>query len=115
MSEEDYKDIGAIKNKWIETKDDYLDMSLNIIDKLQQENKQLKEKVDIYENPEDMTLMFMWCDEKAKDKIKHLTSVLKEIREIVDSYNLGKYDYSIPPNGISYLLEIINKGIEGDK
>lgn len=44
MSEEDYKDIGAIKNKWIETKDDYLDMALNIIDKLKQENKRLKKE-----------------------------------------------------------------------
>jgi len=32
----------------------------------------LQEKVDQYENPDDMTLMFMWCDEKAKDKIKQL-------------------------------------------
>ena len=39
---------------------------------LQKENKQLKEKLDKYENPEDMTLMMMWCDEKLKDKNKRL-------------------------------------------
>lgn len=32
----------------------------------------MKKQLDIYENPEDMTLMFMWCDEKAKDEIKRL-------------------------------------------
>lgn len=36
------------------------------------EYKRLKKQLDIYENPEDMTLMFMWCDEKAKDEIKRL-------------------------------------------
>ena len=44
----------------------------NKIEQLQQENQQLKEKINTYENPEDLTLMFMYCDEKAKDKIKQL-------------------------------------------
>ena len=51
--------------------------------KLQQENKQLKEKINTYENPEDLTLMFMYCDEKAKDKIKQLKEVIEEVREYV--------------------------------
>ena len=42
------------------------------IKELQQENKELKEKINTYENPDDLTLMFMYCDEKAKDKIKAL-------------------------------------------
>lgn len=46
MSEENYKSIGLIKNKWFETKDDYLDMSLNIIGDLQQENQQLKDRIN---------------------------------------------------------------------
>lgn len=53
----------------------------NKIDQLQQENKQLKEKINTYENPEDLTLMFMYCDEKAKDKIKQLKEVIEEVRE----------------------------------
>lgn len=40
----------------------------------------------------------------------NLLDVLEEIRELVESYNLGKYDYSIPPNGIYDLLQIIDKG-----
>lgn len=42
------------------------------IELLEQENKQLKEKLDEYENPEDMTLMYMWCTEKVKDENKQL-------------------------------------------
>ena len=41
-----------------------------LYDKLQQESSQLKDKINTYENPEDLTLMFMYCDEKAKGKIK---------------------------------------------
>lgn len=37
-----------------------------------EENRRLKDKINTYENPEDLTLMFMYCDEKAKDKIKGL-------------------------------------------
>ena len=118
---------------------------VEVIKKLQQENAQLKKRVDMYENPEDLTLMFMYCDEKAKDKIKHLESekddfiktiielqyeivdlksVLKEIREFCD-YLLNNDKVSI--NGKVYyktfdddivtkkLLEIINKGIGEDK
>lgn len=46
----------------------------------------LQEKVDQYENPDDMTLMFMWCDEKAKDKIKQL----KEERKTLYKYTPEK-------------------------
>lgn len=55
---------------------------LYYIKTLQRENKQLKEKLNTYESPDDMTLMFMWCGEKAKDKIKELTQVLLNIKNI---------------------------------
>lgn len=32
----------------------------------------LQEKVNQYENPDDLTLFYMWLDVKAKDKIKQL-------------------------------------------
>ena len=41
------------------------------------ENEQLKEQVKQYTDPEDLTLMYMYCDEKAKDKIKDLKEQLK--------------------------------------
>ena len=50
---------------------------------LEQENKELKERINTYENPEDLTLMFMYCEEKAKDKIKELHNKIdKAIRYI---------------------------------
>lgn len=44
---------------------------------LHKENQQLKAKIKTYEDPEDLTLMFMYCNEKAKDKIKELEEQLK--------------------------------------
>lgn len=46
MNEEDYKAVGAIKNQWIETKDEYLDMALNVIDNLKIKNKQLEDVIE---------------------------------------------------------------------
>ena len=60
---------------------------------IQQENQQLKEKINTYENPEDLTLMFMYCDEKAKDKIKQLKEVIEEVKTAVD-YMIGNVDIS---------------------
>lgn len=48
------------------------------IEQLQKENKQLKEKLNKYENPDDMTLMYMWCDEKVKDENKQLQDQLNQ-------------------------------------
>lgn len=68
-------------------------------------------------------------DEKAKDKFKMLChledfmiqywelqqqnqkykEVMNKLKEIIESYNLGKYDYSIPPGGITELLDILKE------
>lgn len=45
---------------------------------LEKENQKLKDRLNTYENPEDLTLMFMYCDEKAKNKIKELQKQLEE-------------------------------------
>lgn len=39
---------------------------------IEKENQELKEKLDKYENPEDMTLMMMWSTEKVKDENKKI-------------------------------------------
>lgn len=39
--------------------------------------------------------------------IKELKERIDKAIEIIESYNLGKYDYSIPPGGIIDLLEIL--------
>lgn len=46
-----------------------------------EENQELKEKLDKYENPEDMTLMMMWCTEKVKDENETLKKQLDDVNE----------------------------------
>jgi len=48
------------------------------------ENKitNLQEKVNQYENPDDMTLFYMWLDEKAKDKLTNLQQIEQEHQRI---------------------------------
>lgn len=53
------------------------------IKELQQENQELKSKIKTYEDPEDLTLMFMYCNEKAKGKIEELEKENLILREIV--------------------------------
>ena len=76
--------------------------------------KSLEQKIKQYENPDDLTLFYMWLDERAKDKMKDLQQKIEKAIEIIESYNLGKYDYSIPPGGIIELLEILKGGNNED-
>jgi hypothetical protein len=64
------------------------------------ENSNKRELVDkiIYD-----TKIFI---KKDKD-IKELHNKIDKAIELIESYNLGKYDYSIPPIGIIELLEIL--------
>lgn len=41
----------------------------------------LQEKIDQYENPDDLTLFYMWLDEKAKDKMKEQHEEIKNLRD----------------------------------
>ena len=50
---------------------------------LHKENQQLKAKIKTYEDPEDLTLMFMYCNEKAKDKIQELEEQNFNLREYI--------------------------------
>ena len=91
-----------------------------------EENRRLKEKINTYENPEDLTLMFMYCDEKAKDKIKQLKEVIEEVREVINKmvhYGYGKngtYYMRTTDNSefgarAEVLLQILDKVKIGDK
>ena len=82
---------------------------------MQQENKQLKEKINTYENPEDLTLMFMYCDEKAKDKIKQLKEVIVEVREYIKGFDIERLHETCEHNlaeVLEYLLQILDKGVK---
>lgn len=54
---------------------------------LKKENKQLKEKLDKYENPEDMTLFAMWCTEKVKDENQKLQTIANNCKQLKDNWN----------------------------
>lgn len=60
------------------------DLLLFIYD-LRKENKDLKEKINTYENPDDLTLFYMWLDEKAKDKIKELKQKNESLRKRIET------------------------------
>lgn len=44
---------------------------------LKEQNDNLKKQLDKYENPEDITLMMMWCTEKVKDENAELKRQLE--------------------------------------
>lgn len=44
----------------------------------------LQEKVNQYENPDDLTLFYMWLDVKAKDKMKELEDNLYSATQVVN-------------------------------
>ena len=84
---------------------------------------QLETKINTYENPEDMTLMFMWCDEKAKDKIKELKEKLNQLEtnrdEAIDFIKKTQFDcgdfnccgFGIWKDGRNELLEILERSV----
>lgn len=43
----------------------------------------LQHKVDEYENPDDMTLFYMWLDTKAKDKLKAWETNKEEVSNYI--------------------------------
>lgn len=49
---------------------------------IQKENQELKKQLDKYENPEDMTLMMMWCTEKVKDENKALKKQVENYKKL---------------------------------
>lgn len=53
------------------------------VKKLLQENQELKEKLDKYENPKDLTLFAMWCIEKVKDENQELKLELSGYRQAI--------------------------------
>ena len=57
---------------------------------IKDEIESIQQRINIYENPEDLTLMFMYCDEKAKDKIKDLQQRIDKAKNKINSmFNNG--------------------------
>lgn len=83
ITEEDINLLKEMKNNCLKTsvyEDEKRLLKANAITKFlaeHQENQQLKEQIKQYTDTDDLTLMYMYCNEKAKDKIKELKKQLK--------------------------------------
>lgn len=117
-----YSGDRTLNNSYTEKIIDYITNLQQKVEQLEKENEQLRTQVNTYENPDDLTLFYMWLDEKAKDKIKQLENIRKEAIEYVNDNSLyeEEYDYDYEENiyltGIDDeqakkdLLNILNKG-----
>ena len=81
----------SVMGSFIETELNAYEETYKELETKDKEIERLNKKIEQYENPEDMTLMFMWCDEKAKDEIKRLNNILNELEE---ETRCGYYEYS---------------------
>lgn len=77
---------------------------------LKKENQELKEKLDKYENPEDMTLFAMWCTEKIKDENQKLKKQVEESKNLKNK--LLVYNASIKGNWNKLKEYIKEEGFE---
>lgn len=80
-----------IEKGTIEMNNEYYNLLEEKIARFINQNQELKEKLDKYENPEDMTLMMMWCTEKVKDENKKLNEEITNLSKDVDMWN-AKYN-----------------------
>ena len=89
------------------------------VEQLEKENEQLRTQVNTYENPDDLTLFYMWLDEKAKDKIKQLENIRKEAIELLKKCGIvdekGNFNAYLDTIELKELLNILNKGDNNGK
>lgn len=75
--------------------------------------EQLEKKIDQYENPDDLTLFYMWLDIKAKDKMKQLEADYKEANDSItwwtNRYNAVERDNRDYKSRIDKAIEILYK------
>ena len=85
------------------------------LDDLLKENQELKEKLDKYENPEDMTLFAMWCTEKVKEeneKLKKQFEVGEEqYNDLVEEKEKLQEQLSSNTLQLEKLKKQVNKGL----
>lgn len=84
------------------------------LEQLRKENQELQTKINTYENPEDLTLMFMYCEEKAKDKIKEFTNKFNATIECLEKLQNWDYYDGLTCEEIAKPLKIL-KGCEVDE
>lgn len=75
--------------------------------------KELQQKVQQYENPDDLTLFYMWLDAKAKDKMKELETINTSLKQTNAMLSLLGRDYkSRCENAKIYIKEHSNNLVE---
>ena len=84
---------GFFNKAWACDIDEVYHAVIDTITNLQQELEEENERLKQYENPDDLTLFYMWLDEKAKDKMKQLQQenerLIKELENIsLDEANI---------------------------
>lgn len=93
MNDELKEIIELINTKY---EDYYIDdfLSGEDVKKLADYITNLQQKVEQYENPEDLTLFYMWLDEKAKDKMKELQQRIEKAISILNKRKEDTEDFS---------------------
>lgn len=94
------KEIEYLLNEMKDTTQDYIgtngckyqDLLREELDLLLSYIEQLEKKIDQYENPDDLTLFYMWLDEKAKDKMKQLENNRDKAIDYLEKSKLNQLD-----------------------
>lgn len=73
---------------------------------LQQENQELKEQLD---KATRVALSEQRWANKCEDRCINYQSVLDEIRELIDKYEMGRFDYNIPVFEIKMMLDKVKE------
>ena len=112
FKESNINDFGYEQDKLISYEE--AQILLDYITNLQRENERLQTQLNAYENPDDMTLFYMWLDEKAKDKMKELQEENERLKQFY--YKKGvyslEYDKETLTTMITELQERIDKAIK---
>ena len=105
-----------VKNELNQIELQYNALKQQKFNELLKENQELKEKLDKYENPEDMTLMMMWCTEQVKDENKKLKKQLEDaITSYTEEHNLrhnSDLKLDVLENQQKEFIEYMTKTIE---
>ena len=80
----------------------------------------LQQKIEQYENPDDMTLFYMWLDVKAKDKMKELEQENEDYKSrcekaidkltIKQARFINEKDYVLDDNDLDEIMYILQNG-----
>lgn len=86
-----------------------------ITDKEWEEYQDLKHKIKMYEDPDDLTLFYMWLDVNAKDKLRKMETeilVLKERNQMIS--DIATIEKTKNKDAITYIRSCYIPELEGN-